>query len=125
MSGLALWGGGEEEEEVEEEEEEVVVVGGQGAVQLRRHERHHVMRAEHAGFMGASRMDVRHTRTTQRNAWNGSCCCCLFFVLCLFFVFCFRVFVFPLCSILALERRGSWEAEEDSVYVWARRRGGQ
>ena len=29
--------------------------GGQGAVQLRRHERHHVMRAEHAGFMGASK----------------------------------------------------------------------
>lgn len=61
----------------------MVVVGGQGAVQLRRHERHHVMRAEHAGFMGASRMDVRHTRTTQRNAWNGCCCCC-----------CRRLFVF-------------------------------
>lgn len=81
MSGLALWGvvrrrrsgGG----------------GGQGAVQLRRHERHHVMRAEHAGFMGASRMDVRHTRTTQRNAWNGSCCCCRR----LFVLFCFFLFL--------------------------------
>lgn len=86
----------------EKEEEKVVVVGGQGAVQLRRHERHHVMKAEHAGFMGASRMDVQDTRTTQRNAWNGSrsrCC----------------HFCFPLCSILALERRDSWEAEEESV----------
>lgn len=41
-------------------EKVVVVVGGegrgrQGAVQLRHHERHHVMRAEHACFMGASR----------------------------------------------------------------------
>lgn len=73
-----------------------MVVGGQGAVQLRRHERHHVMRAEHAGFMGASGMDVRHTRTTQRNTWNGCCCCCRLLV-----------FFSPLCSILALERRDS------------------
>lgn len=80
--------------------------GGGGGHQLRRHERHHVMRAEHAGFMGASRMDVRHTRTTQRNVGMAAaaaavvCCCCCHF---------------PLCSILALERRDSWEAEEESA----------
>lgn len=46
-------GGGEEEEE--EEEWWWWWWGAKGAVQLRRHERHHVMRAEHAGFMGASK----------------------------------------------------------------------
>lgn len=33
-----------------------------------------------------------------------------------FFCFCF----FPLCSILALERRDSWEAEEESVCMFGR-----
>lgn len=90
----------------------VVVVGSQGAVQLRRHERHHVMRAEHAGFMGASRMDVRHTRTTQRNAWNGGCCCCHLFVF------------FPPLYFGTREKR-LIGAEEESMYVRARKRSGQ
>lgn len=35
------------------------------------------------------------------------------------FLFCFFCF-FPLCSILALERRDSWEAEEESVCMFGR-----
>lgn len=86
-------------------------------------------RAEHAGFMDASRVDVRHTPTTQRNAWNGklllSSSCRLLFFFCLFLSLFFL-------SILALERRDSWEAEEQEeeeedvcVCVLQERGGGQ
>lgn len=36
------------------------------------------------------------------------------------FFFCFVLLFFPLCSILALERRDSWEAEEESVCMFGR-----
>lgn len=39
-------------------------------------------------------------------------------VVVVFFLFCFAFF--PLCSILALERRDSWEAEEESVCMFGR-----